>query len=163
MENKNVRYLLAVAVLAIWGLLGYRIYQKMNPGNDFVAPPPPVLAVTEVEKDSFTLLVNYPDPFLGTRIPLPEAAPAPANPSNSTTVIPPKISSPPATAVFPQIVYKGLIALKNGRKAALATVDGKTMNWGWGENYEEMTLLDIQEDSIRVRYQEEEKTILKAR
>ena len=164
MENKNVKYLLAFAVLAIWGLLGYRIYQKLNPGNDFFIPPPQEIFTAVTQTDSFTLLVNYRDPFLGTKLRVPEVPVAHTPPATrrASTVIP-KPVSPPQVKPFPQIQYKGLIALKTGRKAALVNIDGKTMNWGWGESYRELTLLNIYEDSIRVRYGKAEKVILKGR
>ncbi|MEL6636635.1 MAG: hypothetical protein AAFR05_07780 [Bacteroidota bacterium] len=163
MDNKNVKYLLALAVCAIWGLLGYRIYQKLQPKSDFFLPPAPITFVAEGQQDSFTLLVNYRDPFLGGKLRAPEAAPAaapsPANTQVSTRI--PRPVNPRQNRPFPQVIYKGLIDLKDGRKVALTTAKSKTFNWETGETFAEMTLLAIYEDSIRIKFQESEKTILK--
>ncbi len=162
MDNKNVKYLLAFAVCAIWGLLGYRVYQKFKPKNDFFLPPPTTAFIAEGQKDSFTLLVNYRDPFLGSKLRAPEAAPVAAAPTNTqvATNIPRPVN-PQQNRPFPQVIYKGLIDLKDGRKVALTTAKGKTFNWETDEKFAEMTLLAIYEDSIRIRFQEAEKTILK--
>lgn len=46
---------------------------------------------------------------------------------------------------------------------AIITMDGSISNVGVGEKLHELTLLKIYEDSIRVKYQKTEKTILRNR
>ncbi|MBK8562385.1 MAG: hypothetical protein IPN76_03325 [Saprospiraceae bacterium] len=64
---------------------------------------------------------------------------------------------------FPAIGYKGNVKLKSGRMAAILSIGGSISNIGVGEKLEEVTLLEIYEDSILVRFQKAEKIILKAR
>jgi hypothetical protein len=64
-NNKNVKYILIVAVVAVWATIIYRIVGHLSSGAS--SPRPPV-AVSQNQlvmvSDTFTLNADYPDPFL---------------------------------------------------------------------------------------------------
>ncbi len=69
MKNKKKTYLLLVAVLSIWGIIGYKIWTGLNPGIPEVAQQdvdvsfnPKANAVI----DTFSVQTTDRDPFLGT-------------------------------------------------------------------------------------------------
>jgi len=67
--KKNVKtYLLLALVLFIWGVIGYKVLSSITP-----EPEENTLAVTTTfkpqsikEKDTFSIIADYRDPFLGT-------------------------------------------------------------------------------------------------
>lgn len=164
MEQKNTKYLLALALFSIWGLLGFRIYNKMNPPQLHLVDHEIIVDQTNIlEKDSFTLLVNYPDPFLTgklkAKIPVSMAAiPRKAIPQAPRKSLPQKKQK----IVFPKLSYKGNVKLKNGRNAALVNIEGQIMNLGLGEQYKKISLVQIFEDSIQITFNGHPKTYLKA-
>ncbi|MFK8101600.1 MAG: hypothetical protein AB8G15_03715 [Saprospiraceae bacterium] len=162
MEKQSTKYLLAIAVIAIWGLLGYRIYKKVYPDNDFFIPPTSNFALEEnIAADSFQLLVNYRDPFLEDKI---KQRQKPTKPERQVNVLQPtkKFNVAKSKKVtFPKLTYKGSIYLESGRKVALVSFNKQMVNLGLGESFEEITLLAIQEDSIRLRFEGQEKTFFK--
>lgn len=161
MEQKNTKYLLALALLSIWGLLGFRIYNKMKPEQLHFTNEVDVLAEKPVvKKDTFQLLVNYKDPFLSEKLEAKIAQPIrKAAPKRIAKTI---ASKKKVAQKFPKIIYKGNLKLKSGRKAVLVNIDGKTQNWGWGETISKMTLNQIYEDSIRISFNGTQQTFLKA-
>lgn len=164
MEKQGTKYILGIALVAIWGLLAYRIYQKMNPDNSFFIPPANSFVLEDKTSiDSFKLLVNYRDPFLEDRLQLPQKEKI--KPRRQINVpVPPQQNievKKKAPVQFPEINYKGSIYLKSGRKAALLTIDRQIMNLGLGESYNEIYLMKIHEDSIRLRFSGEERTFMK--
>ena len=158
-ENKQVRQFLAIALLGIWGLVGYKIYKKIHPDEITFVDPVPAIAVKSVAAsiDSFSLSLNYTDPFFKKSFP--------RNRTNSASIKLPKkkpvrIPRRPAKPIpFPAVLYKGTV--RTDRSAALISINGKVRNMGVGEVLEEVTSLKIYKDSIRVKFKEENRTILK--
>ena len=68
MKNKKLTYLLGAVVLAIWGLIIYRVYVAVK-GNDDDMPTGQVTTSKEpyndytIPRDTTRLLLNYRDPF----------------------------------------------------------------------------------------------------
>ncbi len=162
MEKQTTKYLLAIAVIAIWGLLGYRIYKKVYPDNDFFIPTTNDFVLEKnTAIDSFQLLVNYRDPFLGNKI---KQRQQPISTERQVNVGKPTKNfnlTKPKKATFPKLSYKGSIYLDSGRKVALISFNKHMVNLGLGESFEEITLLAIQEDSIRLGFKGQEKTFFK--
>ncbi len=163
MKNQSTKYLLGLALLTVWGLLGFRVYQKYSPTQlSFHQPERPAPILTALPLEPFSLLSNYRDPFASH----PPNQTAMVNPVRPTSKKPPAVklqvkeASPPA---IPELSYKGNIALKNGRESALLRVDNHLVNLGKGETYNELKLLQIFDDSIKVSFQGLEQTISKVR
>ena len=162
MDNKNPKYLLFLAVIAIWGLFGYRLYDRTRPkggigalSNKDVASHQPTGNV-----DSFSLLLGYKDPFTASFSSYRQKVKTPKKekPKPAKEV---KKKAPPKP--FPTIVYKGNLKLKTGRTVALVAIENQNAHMEEGETFKEVRLTKIFGDSIRVRYLKEKKTVLKVR
>lgn len=136
MKNKKKTYLLLVAVLAIWGILGFRIIATLGPSDEVQTPIKTATLeqpLTLKIRDTFSINANYRDPFLGT---LPKTKKKSKTPKKK----PPK-------APKRSIAYHGSVA-QNGAKSRLffvwiddqqhifekgKSVDGVTLVWGTKE------------------------------
>ena len=67
--TKNTKtFILLVLVIGIWGFIGYKIIKSLNPNVE------PIKQISDVhfkpveynQKDTFSIIANYRDPFLGT-------------------------------------------------------------------------------------------------
>ncbi|SFW21481.1 hypothetical protein SAMN02927921_00609 [Sinomicrobium oceani] len=69
MKNKRNTYILLLAVLAIWGLIGYKILQTINPAQETTEQAAAKVSFhpEKVKKQlRFDITVHERDPFLGT-------------------------------------------------------------------------------------------------
>lgn len=160
-RQEHSKHLLGLAMIVVWGLLGYRIYQKFNPAKVvYVRQAEPIKAVEVEAIQEYTLLVNYQDPFLDKKVPKT----VPGKPK--IPVAPPQRPSPKPikkVVVFPKVEYKGRLKTKDGHSIALVRVNQSVFNWGKGDTYRKLELIHIYEDSIRISYRGVEKIIEKAR
>ena len=178
MEGKKVKYLLGLLLLGVWGILGYRIYQKRNPEvYTFEANAKAIALESIPEVKPFQLDLDYQNPFLKAgikEVKISRYSKPMATSSNfvssrrrrveaSSVALRKKmeVKAKPKKVVFPKISYKGNLKLKTGRQAALLSINGKTMNLGRGEQFEGLELVHIYEDSIQLKYESKMKTIEK--
>lgn len=176
MEKNTTKYFLGIVLLSIWGLLGYRVYNKMRPKNDWKPVAQTiVLDNNQIKQDSFTLLLNYNNPFqVNKNIRMPQAVLADNSDSKQNlpqqqyvskkqrvqNALKKKKTEP---VPFPMVSYKGNIKLKNGRTVALVNIDNQIMNLGKGEEHGKVLLRKIYSDSIQVRFEGRDSVIMKAR
>lgn len=142
MKNKKMVYVLIPVVLLIWGYIGVKIFTY---GEEEVDAQPiridEIIAGKEEKPETKTLALNYPDPFLkGIR-----------NTSRKRPDNIPKRS--PQKKVIPvnwgSVTYNGFIKnQKNARKIALLNVNGKQYLAGKGEEFQQMSVVSIQQDSV---------------
>ena len=146
MTKQTKTYTLLIAVLGIWGTIGYQIYQRMNPNvpqikelkvqNTFQKIP---IAETSVYK----LREEYRDPFLG------------GYPKKKITVVN-KTSKTP----FPNVSYNGTIQIGK-RNSYILTINGKQDILKKGDIFEKVKLIKADKEKAVVRFLRETKTILK--
>lgn len=159
MKNKGLTYLLGVAVLAIWGIVFYRIFNAVGPDNDPVRMPVREVAdfKEEVAQDSFTLIGNYRDPFLGGMAHGGYVRPSVQRPQVQVknTVKPAPVvkeQEPPMDWSF--ISYHGTISNpSNNKKVLLISVNGRQYMATESETIEGVTIVKNFVDSIQVSYQ----------
>lgn len=104
MKNKKSIYILLPIVLLVWGFLIYQFFSMSNAN-----PEIPKLSqglsykkITIKEQDTFTIDVNYRDPFLGKAYVKKETI---SNTENTNTV---KINRD--TLIWPSIQYRGIVS-----------------------------------------------------
>ena len=135
--------MLAIAVVIIWGIIGYRIYQSLNPSAE------PVVAKfeeTSIEKlvpakmDSFSLVELNSDPFLGT-IYKPLVEPMPQNANNRRKID------------WPQLSYVGHIKKQDSKNSLFViNIDNEQLLFKKGQTINGIALIDGNEKSIRLRF-----------
>ena len=68
MKNKKLKYILIPLVLVVWGVVLIRIFSYLRPSDsEIILPQKQAVKSKQKKQDSFTLLLNYPDPFANQR------------------------------------------------------------------------------------------------
>jgi hypothetical protein len=164
MKSKPLTYLLIVSVAAVWGIIFYRIFSASGEeGLPFKPLVQSRLTDESLEdytlKDTFTLLLNYRDPFLSKSS---EPA-APALSSNTPAVVNStfaelKPQKPPVN--WEGVKYTGFISNAAGKRlVALMTIQGKEYMLAEGQSASGVKLLKNMKDSVKVSYQDKIKNI----
>lgn len=69
MKKQNKTYLLLAVVLGIWGIIGYKFFSAVNPDAPEIAQvtSDQVFVPKQMkEREVFSIVADYRDPFLGT-------------------------------------------------------------------------------------------------
>jgi|TARA_B110000046_G_C13026081_1_gene414214 hypothetical protein len=150
MTKQQKTYGLLIAVLVIWGVIGYQIYIRLN-------PPTPEFETNQIQtrfqrkqavKQSFYALnKEYRDPFLG-RFPKKKTV-------RKKTIISKKLTTP-----FPNVQYNGIIE-GNGHKSYILTVNRKQEIIKLGQVFQGIKLIKGTKNEILVKFENETKKIVK--
>lgn len=163
MKNKSVTYILAFLVLVIWGTIFYKIFfQTEDSSENYAVSSPSRGPAKETETDTFTIAMNYPDPFLKGRTSYGRR-PSMASSQRAVSAKPSRspVAPPAKKAVsWPSITFSGVIR-KNAEAIAIVNVGGNTQLVKNGDIINEVKLCSVTEDSIIVSYQKENKIIKK--
>lgn len=159
MKDKRVLFVLIIAVVAIWGLIGYKLV--VGDVDESIITAPRSMdknVVGELEVESYQLLNNYRDPFQAQRINYGSRSNGVEKNSNQKVTVQKK-SEPLA---WPPITFGGLIKRKNSKeKVALLKVNSSDHLMRINEEIEGIKVLKIEKDSIQVIYKGEKKVIYK--
>lgn len=148
--TKNTKtYLLLGAVLFIWGAVGYRIYKGISPSETALntetaqvnfKPKEPV------QRDTFSIVADYRDPFLGTMA------------KKKKVVVKPKNQAPPVPEV--SITYTGSVLGNNSNNSIFfVNIAGVQQLLKLKQTVNGVTLVSGTEKEIRVRHQGKLRTI----
>lgn len=168
MKSKNLKIILIVSTIAIWGIISFKIISFLK------KPTVPVISEYQQEKKSkelykketFEIVANYRDPFLTEKINTKNVS------NNNIENKQSKNSKKPTTGnkrnelkkeiIWPSIKYKGQIFNKNTQKqTGMITINNKKFLVMKEIVYEEIYVDNIYQDSIRLIYQNEVKTFKK--
>lgn len=151
MKKQQKTYLLLVAVIAIWGMIGFQIYQRLNPS---IVPIESLKIETNFQRQKvsetnyYDLKESYRDPFLADY------------PQKKTIIkksLPKKILP---TIPFPTIQYIGIIE-SNNTQSYILTINGKQEILKKGEVIQGIKLIKANQEEATVQFQKETKTIIK--
>jgi hypothetical protein len=159
MKNKKVTYLLGLIVIAVWGIIIYRIFDASSGSDD----PVPVSAAKRtkepyndysIPKDTTHLLLNYRDPFGISK--QKDTAEIPVRNLIHKITVP--VVKPVMNWSF--IKYSGYILNPGSKKLiALVTINGQNTQLAEGETKLQVKLLRNLRDSIRISYEGKTKFI----
>lgn len=137
---------LLVAVLIVWGAIGYQVFMRLqsNSGITAVEINSTFTPQKYTEKEFYTIKEPYRDPFSG-KFP-------------STKVIRTK-KVKNLTVVFPSIVYNGIIS-GNTSQSYILTINGRQEVFKLKETNNEVTLLKATVEKVMISYKGNKKTIL---
>ena len=149
MKGKKNTYILLILVLAIWGVIGYRMVAAFGPDenhqiqNNFdVSFKPKVFR----EQDSFTIHNYERDPFLGS-------FKKPLKKKQKTTVVKPKV-------IWPEITYSGAMGdTKNIETIFFISINNTQYLMKKKDENMGVVLLKGTENNIIVRFEGNKKTI----
>lgn len=139
------------AVLVIWGILGFKIVNTIGPdtsGPQSIITLEKFVPPHSIMKDTFSIVADYRDPFLGT---LPKREqPAKPNPK-----LPKKDKLPEKN-----ISYTGFVTEStSGKKVFFISIDGKQLMMSLTEVQNGVKLVSGNKSKIKVQYQGHLKTI----
>ncbi|MBN2664640.1 MAG: hypothetical protein JXR68_13405 [Bacteroidales bacterium] len=157
-DNKITQIFLIIVVVIVWGLIMVRVIGNFSSEESSIENNSSVsFPDIDQEEDTSKLLLNYNDPFLehidivssqNTKIRLPK----------TTTVD----SNKRFQKSFPKIKYYGLITNKKTLKlVAILNIDGEQYLVQQGQEIFGIKLLEMQNDSILINYENEKKWICK--
>lgn len=162
MKNKKLTYILIPAAAIIWGLVIYRIFAALN-------SQPEILPYTNIPEfkedtftvtDTFTLVADYPDPFLKN---LRYRKASVTKKTKST--VKKKITKKPAenkNVIWPKIQYQGLVQRKNNeQRVGLILINGKTYLVKNSKVVEKIKIIHLYNDSVSLELGNSFKTIRK--
>lgn len=159
MKNKKLIYFLLPLVIAIWGIIFYKIFYYANPDNEEAissTKKKSVLTTRQEMKDTFSIVADYRDPFHGNMISRDEK-PKQMQPSKPVQL---KIPLTPIDWSF--ISYSGVVKnKKTNNQLALVKMNGKEHLVRAKDTISGVVIQKIYKDSIEVMFQKEKKVIKK--
>ncbi|WP_394775884.1 hypothetical protein [Flavobacterium sp.] len=148
MKNKKNIYILLPIVLFVWGAVLFQLFSFTN-SDEIIVNNNSELTIKPLkfnQRQSFTIDVNYRDPFLGKMYAV-QAVPK----INSSTIRKPL--KPKETLVWPTILYKGLISdTKDKTKIFMIIIDNKNYYMKIGNTENEVLLKSGDKESVYVKY-----------
>jgi hypothetical protein len=146
MKNKKSIYILLPIVLLIWGGVMYQFFSFSDTNeietiaaNELILKPLKI-----IKRDTFSIDVNYRDPFLG-KIYTPKKQ-----------VLTPKIKKKPTIEeplIWPTIIYKGIVSdTKDKTTIFMVLIAGQTFLMKKGEVQNEVFLKEGDKESIYLKY-----------
>ncbi|URC11274.1 hypothetical protein [Flavobacterium sp. B183] len=153
MKNKKNIYILLPIVLMVWGAVLFQLFSFTN-SDEIIIDNTPELMIKPLKlnkRQSFTIDVNYRDPFLGKMY--AENTTPKAKPSGVRSS---KVIKPKEALVWPVILYKGLISdNKEKNKVFVLIIDKKNYFMKIGDTENEIFLKSGDKESIYVKYKGE--------
>lgn len=138
MRKKLLLVALVIAVLAVWGLVGFRIWNLACPEITESVKTGKKIEFNSVPKDS--LRMDYRDPFLES--------------GNAKAIVPAeKVAAIPEHPVnMPPLKYKGMVKGKDGTVKALVENKGEIMPLAKGAMLERVRVVEIEPEHIMVQF-----------
>lgn len=160
MKNKKLSWFLLPAVLAIWGMIGWKVYAAIN-GEDenftSESQQAKLTVDTSAVPEEYTLLLDYRDPFFETK-PKPK--------SNSSTVkkadqvVPKNVVQ--SGVQWPAVSYGGLVRqTQSGKTVGFLIVNGTSHFVSAGEVVGDLSVTKMWGDSVEVKFGKEVRRIRK--
>lgn len=151
MKKNRKTYLLLTVVAGIWGIIAFKVLGAVNPSSNALGP----VASNEIfvpkqvkERDTFSILANYRDPFLGT-VQAPKKVQKASVKKAAKPVLPTK-----------NIQYSGIITDKDSKqKIFFISIDGQQQMMSINDTFQEVKLVSGTENTVKVRYDGSTKTI----
>lgn len=176
MKKDNLKYALFAVVFLIWGgvIYMYFFYEKEAP-SPLVSPSTGPLPVTVVAspRDTFSLMLDYRDPFLGSvgkqSKPKPKQLPNSYSPPSVPKKRPSKVKQKKnplqdkeeaQDVDWSRVIYFGKAGQSgNEEQFVLLKIDGVLHTATEGGQYSGFEVLEITAGGVKVRYGESEKWI----
>lgn len=155
MKDKKVTYFLIPLVAIVWGILIYKIISGISSNDSEINAPITKINIPEenvLNVDTFELLVNYRDPFLGKNN---RDETSSSDAKNIVKTKPAKTVVKPIIPIkqFNFIEYNGQITNKGKNKVAILTISNESKLLNEGEKFQDFRLDKIYEDSIKIFYE----------
>jgi len=166
MKNKKYTYILFPLVIIVWGAIVYKgiAYYLENDSSSGVDKIEELTTLKINQADTFSLLLNYADPFLKesvSELPVPVYENSPTlSVKKSTVIVKEKKDNTPIT--WPTILYCGIFKNKqNDKICSIIKINGTEHLMKVGDTYSDVSLIKLYKDSAIVQYKNIKKTLSK--
>ncbi|MES2457418.1 MAG: hypothetical protein V4594_17815 [Bacteroidota bacterium] len=157
MKGKPLVYLLGFLVLCIWGMVLYRVFVSVHEEtgiqSDLTATAPlKKTALPKLYPDTFHLILDYPDPFSGAPVKLPDT-------SVSGKVVIKPAQQPQQVVPVPQnpvqlLKYLGFVSDgKGNQRVAIVSFQGTERLLKEGDTLKRIKVINIKKDALVLSYQ----------
>lgn len=160
-KNKKLTYFLICAVAGVWGIILYRVFFN-DPTEDYTVRNAAPASLQEpydqyvLKEDTFSLTLNYRDPFLGGAPPIVEVKSDGAL-IEQVSFVPP---APEPMVDWGLIKYSGYIFNPvTNKTVCIITINGIERMLSEGESFEGARLLKNKKDSVLVSWNGQKKYI----
>lgn len=147
-------------IILVWGVVFYQLFSYFFSAPTYVIEKSEItIDIDKIEKDTFSIVADYRDPFLGKKI--SELRPVTTNGiKRNNTKKRTKITEP-INQPWPVIQYKGMIKNNNSEKrVGIVNIAGQERLVKEGDILNGVKFLSIGKTHIKVVFQKEQKTIL---
>lgn len=157
MKNKTMTVVLIVSVMAVWGIIFYRIFQASGEESSFDTIPDVKKSSYESldeyrMKDTLALSLNYRDPFSGKQMQVTTTSGVPSASDKTMTLMPNYASAEPEVN-WSAVKYTGYILNPEMKRiVALMTIQGKEFMLSEGQQAAGVKILKNNRDSVKVSY-----------
>jgi hypothetical protein len=150
MKNKKTAYFMLPIVLAIWGVIGWKVYAAFggNEKNNVAVTPPIEKINVQESKDTVKLIANYRDPFLDKMIDNSIPKKQKANPQiQIINQLIPLVQ----TIQWPTLAYHGLVKKSKAEKAVgFLSVNGKSFFIQGNQDIDVVKVGRLWKDSVEI-------------
>lgn len=162
MNRKHLNKALIVGVAVLWLLIGFKLITVVKGPSKSVTPYKAVSTLlTGDEPDTFSLYLNYRDPFMTLRS-SPSIEKTDFKPPSQTTSIAVAQIAQPVT--WPSVSFSGTVFSADGfSKLALITIGGKPFLMRPGDVTGGVVLRGLETDSVVLEYMNQVKTLKQVR
>lgn len=162
MKKKKTLYMMLPLVVLVWGFVFYQLFGSVFSSPNYAKEEfKPIVNVEEIKKDSFLIVADYRDPFLGGEIRIRTQSSVAVNRTRKSTGVS-QSKTPKTDKAWPVIIYKGMIKNNNSeRRVGILSVAGREYLIKEKDVVSEITILSISKNKVSVRFQKENKTIIK--
>lgn len=163
MKNKKLNKILLPLVGLIWLAVAFRFFGSEKEGDNLSHLPSTSFALLDsnLQRESFSLLLDYRDPFLDRPADLGMEKQPVSPPSVPTSPILrlEKIQLPQKID-YPKVSYLGGVKSETDTRG-LVQIDGKILQVKKGEEVQEVSILDLNLDQILVQFKDSSWTVRK--
>ncbi len=149
MKKQTKTYLLLGLVLCIWGAIAVQFFGGINKEELLIEKNQKVnfIPIPKQDRDTFSILADYRDPFLGTF--------QKKKASIKREQRPPKTAEPEVL-----IEYTGLVMDADAKNQIFfMSIDGEQLLMKKGQKLKAVTLISGTKDKVKIRYKRKIKTI----
>lgn len=152
MNSKTKTYVLLAAVLVVWGIIGFRILDVLNPEPKIIAKADSFEMFKPQSQDKevrFEISLMDRDPFLGKSY--VKSKPKPSVRKKQVK----------ETFIWPTITYHGVISNSSSEALFIVTINGVQQILKKGQSYQDILIKKASKEAIQVVFKNRKKSIQK--
>ncbi|MCB0401207.1 MAG: hypothetical protein KDD41_03930 [Flavobacteriales bacterium] len=160
-KKKKIVYIMLPIILLVWGYVFFQFFSFFSSSPNYAKADSDITVdIDEIQADTFSIVANYRDPFLGDqKIKVTSGHSSQTQKSNKQK---PKQVTPVSEKKWPALQYKGMI--KNNQSKArvgILNINGHEQLVKEKQILSDVTVLEINKDFIQLQFQNEKKTLQK--